>query len=344
MASPYNKNLIDGASAVWNKDPVLLRAALEEGWDLPFVRFKHGQTEDLTLILRVIASSWLEGWKIWCEYRPDFAEHMILIDACISQAEHEILQDIIERNEGLLPWDPEKGALSPAHFLFQLIGNPLGFLVPEERIVSTLLLLGKAGVDLHAPYPKSDDPDSVNPSGFTLWTWSLMWGAWKVAEGLNVGDDAFLMEHWRNSMTAWFEKAWVPSWNDRNRNNFTGGLAREYWLKWNNSDRFDRWGVETGYLFSANRYEAFLSLPSQYQNRIWQSWTDLLPGPDGGSWSGVHEMVSSGLPREQVRRVLLAIQNGVSEERWLSVWLAEDEYGVSPKTIWDVAESEIETP
>ena len=100
--------LVDGASAVWERNADMLSKALEAGWSLPTARLRTGHTEDLALILRVIASGWVEGWKLWLGYRPDFATHPILVEAIISHAQDEILEVLLEHEGWKLAWDRAK--------------------------------------------------------------------------------------------------------------------------------------------------------------------------------------------------------------------------------------------
>lgn len=323
---------MDGAAAVWAQDASALDKALSDGWSLPHAPLKSGFAQDLTLALRVVASGWVEGWKIWLGHHPELSRHPTVVEAALSQAQSGIVAAIINANEGTLPWDRAPEDLQPAHLMFQLIGSQMGRQVAWENIAQTAQLLREAGLDPQAPYPGEFDAGSWIPPGHTLWSWSLLWGYWDLAEGLQVGDEAFEMPQSIQALDRWFEKAWVPDWISAAGGslNMSAEYARETWMAWMNEQRFSRWAAASHMPHNAELHTSLRNLPEEYQKIVWEKWVDRQ-----GRWSPLHDMVSSVLPLSEIQEVLDHAKKFISEEDWKAGWEEQDEYGMSAQSIWD---------
>lgn len=347
-------NVVDGSSAIWEQDAQALEDALDRGWSLPRARLRSGHTEDITLILRVITCGWVEGWKIWAKKRPDFASDPVLIEAILSQAQAGILQEVLAQNGNKLPWAREDGDLAPPHIMFQLIGRQMGQmgkLVPDEQVVDCAKLLIGANIDPQQPYPEayvepgtelqeentersgeagagSFHPSDFTPPGHTLWTWSILWGYFDLAEALNLGDEVFSMPKADLVLAHWFERAWVPSW--ASAHDFDGGRARITWLRWMTIDRFSRWVSQAGTMKDAGLHEALQSLPADYQEVVWRHWLQR----DEQGWSVLHDLVASLLPREDIEKTMSSMQSVLPSREWDEAWKHQDEYGVSLQSLW----------
>lgn len=344
-------NVVDGTSAIWEQDAQALEDALARGWGLPRARLRSGHTEDITLILRVITSGWVEGWKIWAKRRPDFASDPILIESILSQAQSDILKEVLVQNGNKLPWSREEGDLAPPHVMFQLIGRQMGQmgkLVPDEQIVACAALMRQAGIDPQQPYPEpyvepgtetdveaaADHPGMFQPSDFTtpghtLWSWSILWGYFDLAEALDLSDEVFDMPKASLVLSHWFDRAWVPSW--ASAYDFDGGRARITWLRWMTPDRFSTWISRDDRLRDVELHAALQSLPREYQELAWSHWL----ARDGQGWSTLHDLVSSLLPRDDVEKTLSAMQEVLSPEAWEAGWQTPDDYGMSPRSLWE---------
>jgi hypothetical protein len=324
--------IMDGEAAVWAKDAVALENALSAGWTLPYSSLKGGFAQDITLPLRVVASGWDEGWEIWLAHDPGLSQNQIIIEASLSQAQYGIVAEIIRVNAGQLPWDRPDDNLKPPHVMFQLIGSQMGRQVSWESIAQTANVLRQAGFDPQEPYPGDFDEGSWAPPGHTLWSWALLWGYWDLAEGLEVGSEAFDMPHCIQSLDRWFEKAWVPNWVSAAGGGLSMGMdfARETWLSWMNEERFLKWSSRSSVTKNAEMHATLSELPAEYQAVVWEGWLGR-----NGVWSPLHDITSSLLPLSEIQAVLDRVKKSVPEISWKEGWEGQDEYGMSAQTIWN---------
>ena len=325
----------DGEAAVWSNNADALRAALDGGWDLPRARLHAGHTEDLTLILRVVASNWVDGWRIWSHKRPDFSRNPIVIESVISHAQADILAEIINQNNGALPWDRSPDDLAPVHLLFQSVASRLGLLIEETQIARTVALLKEAGCDTAQPFPGEYTMDGLNPPGHTLWTWLLLCGKWQLAKDMSVGDSGFDAPKAIQAMDRWFEKSWMPSWTNGSDSIFDGGHARQTWLQWMSADRFSRWGELSNYLLNIELHEAINRLPVDYQIIAWSWWLTPHSSDPQSFWCSLHDLVCSVLPAPVIDAVLNAMRLHTPEKTWNQAWTNQDTYGMSARNIWE---------
>lgn len=321
---------MDGASAIWANDAKALDQALASGWSLPRAQLKSGSARDISLPLFVVSSGWLEGWKTWLRHDPGISTNQTIIETALSQAQFEILQEIILVNEGSLPWDRDD-SLMPHHILFQLIGSQMGKQVPSENIVKTAKLLGSSGVDVLSVYPGEFEPGSWAQPGHTLWSWALVWGYWDVAEGLEVGDEAFSMPLAATAMDRWFEKSWVPDWVSNANPSLRIGadFARETWLRWMDEERFSAWCKISDAATNTENHGYIKDMPEKYQQILWPFWLSR-----EGKWSPLHDLVSSSLAPQEILSTLVHLEKMLPPEAWVAGWEGEDEFGMSANSIW----------
>lgn len=330
MQSDYQ---MDGGSAIWAKNAAAFEKALENGWTLPQATIKSGgYAKDITLILRIVSSNWVEGWTLLLKHMPEFSRNMIVAEAVLSQARHEILAEMIRVNDGSLPWHRTEDDLLPPHLMFQLIGSQMGRQADSDDIIATLKILELAGFDAQAVYPGDFEIGAWSPPGHTIWTWALLWAYWDVAEGLDVQDEAFEMPQGIIALDRWFEKAWVPDWVSEAGDGLKMGAeyARKTWLEWMSDDRFKRWSSRSELTKNIALYEPFSCLPQAYQTVLWQGWLS-----SNGEWSGLHDLVSSLLSINDIESVLNKIKQHVPNEKWEDGWNGEDAYGMSARLIWE---------
>lgn len=327
--------MVDGAAAVWSQDLESLTRALEAGWSLPTARLRSGRTEDLSLILRVIAMGWVDGWRVWLKHRPDFATHPVLVEAIIAHAQDEILSALLEHENGRLSWEREEDDLAPPHILFQLMGNQIRHLAEDQKIVRVAKILEGIGFDSAEPYPGDFEPNDMSPPGHTLWTWSLVRSYFDLALDMGAGEEVFRMPRHQEALNHWFERSWVPGWVSSGKT-FDGGRARITWLQWMTPSRFASWSSSGSYLQNVELHEVIPSLPLQYQQTAWATWV----GEGDGQWSVLHDLVSSLLPREKIQAALLAMQNALPASVWARGWEGQDDYGMSASGIWQTRQKE----
>ena len=323
---------MDGEAAVWAQDASALKQALADGWSLPYSSFKGGFAQDITLPLRVVASGWVEGWRIWIECAPELSRNQTIIDAALSQAQYGIVAEIIRANAGKLPWDRPEDDLQAPHLMFQLVGSQMGRQVAWENIAQTAQVLRQAGIDPQLPYPGEFDEGSWAPPGHTLWSWYWVGGYRELAEGLQVGDEAFEMPQSIQALDRWFEKAWVPNWISAAGGGLSLGMdyARQTWLAWMNVDRFRRWAEASTLPKNAELHASLASLPEEYQTLVWPYWLN-----QKGAWSPLHDIASSLLPLSDIQGVLDRVQAFTSKDKWKEGWEGQDEYGMSAQSIWN---------
>lgn len=328
MQSDYQ---MDGGSAIWAKNAEAFKMALENGWSLPQATIKIGYAKDITLVLRIVSSNWIEGWVILLRHMPEFSRNMIVAEAVLSQARHELLAEMVRVNDGVLPWHRMEDELLPPHLMFQLIGSQMGRQADPDDIIATLKTLELAGFDPQAVYPGAFDVGAWSPPGHTIWTWALLWAYWDVAEGIDVQEEAFGMPQCIIALDRWFEKAWVPDWISEAGDGLKMGAqyARKTWLEWMNDDRFKHWSSKSKLAKNIGLHVSFSNLPDAYQAILWEGWLS-----SNGEWSGLHDLVSSLLSIDDIQTILNTIEKHVPSEKWDAGWNEEDEYGMSAQSIW----------
>lgn len=327
--------LVDGAAAVWSQDAQALARALSAGWSLPAARLRAGRTEDLSLILRVVASGWVEGWRIWLGHRPDFATHPILVEAIIAHAQDEILEVLLEHEKGRLSWERDDDDLAPVHLLFQLLGNEIKHLAEDQKVVRVAKILNGIGFDVNQPYPGDFESTDMSPPGHTLWTWSIVRSYFDLGLALEAGDEVFKMPRHAEALDHWFDRAWVPGWVSSGKA-FDGGRARVTWLQWMTPSRFAAWSASGDHLRNVELHDIIPALPGEYQKDAWATWV----GNGDGQWSVLHDLVSSLLPSEKIEAALSAMEKSLPPDVWSRGWKGEDDYGMSASGIWEARKKE----
>lgn len=326
--------IVDGAQAVWEQDAGMLSKALEAGWSLPTVRLFEGRTEDLSLILRVITSGWTDGWRLWLQYRPDFASHPVLIEAIIAHAQDDILEILLQQEAGKIRWDRDDD-LSPPHLLFQLMGASIRNLAEDRKIVRVAELLSGSGYDPQQPYPGDFQVGDLSPPGHTLWSWAVQRSYFDLALLLGIEDHALSMPRNEEALSHWFDRSWVPSWVSSGKP-FDGGRARLAWMTWMTPSRFSRWLEKSSHIRNVELRAILRSLPPAYQKAAWMSWL----GHGEGEWSVLHDLVSSLLPDSEIIDTIEAMKTHLQPSEWERGWTSKDAYGISAAGIWGARQQE----
>lgn len=329
-------SVMDGAAAIWIRNLDAFKRALEGGWRLPRVTMKTAGAEDISLVLRVVTSGWLEGWKVWLEKEPRLARIQDVIDSAISHAQPAILEEILRVNGGQLPWNvKDNPELQPVHRLFGLIGSLMGKLEPPEQILATVDVLRRAGMDVMAPYP-GEAVSVYDLPGHTLWSMAVLHHHWDLVQGLGIGDEAFEMPKGMLAMNHWFKKAWMPlDWAASDMERSTGiPFGRESWLEWmSQGDRFARWAEASSIPTNIEFIDGLTALDDRYQKQVWEIWASR--GPAGP----LADLVSSILDLERIEQILATIRTSLGEDVFKKAWEAADEFGVSPAFLWESKKS-----
>lgn len=310
---------IDPENAIWNKDPIELRRALDAGW-MPYARVKEGSVPDLMFVIRIISLRWTEGWELISSFQPDLKTNPLLWQLAIRRGVHGIVQDMI--NSGM----PANGALEsgllPLHVLAEALGNQPGEPVEESDMVETAHVLIRAGANPLEPYPGKIVPGGISPKGHTLWTRSVYFRCWEMAT-------AFLPAHWDEilgsprGLEAVEELRQEAQRGDKGAVRLWGALFLAF-----GKNLLTAYPEES--FVSPVDLTALLGLPVEEQALFWKRWERV----DAAGWTGLHDLALSGADpvAHSTLALLVKEQNPV-----LRLWEREDEQGLRPCDFWEMA-------